>query len=335
MDINHFTERFKDLRVLVAGEIGIDEYIVGECRRISPEAPVPVVEVESQSMRLGLSGNVAQNVASLGAAVEFVGVVGADADAGLLQKMLGEAGVTPHLLTDDSRPTSRKVRVIAQKQHLVRIDFERSHRLEPVLAQQFQKTVLDRLSQCDVLIIQDYGKGIWCTDTVSVIREARKIGKGVYVDPSRRTALAWYRGATLLTPNMAEAEVLCRVAHTPPRNLGPDDQALERLAKQILDVTEADHSIITCGEWGMVSMEAKTNHFRRIPTFARDVFDVTGAGDTVIAVIALMHASGATIDQCMRVSNAAAGLVVGRLGASCITRTELEGEVSRLKQLGF
>lgn len=333
-DRKSLVEKFRDTRILVAGEIGIDEYLIGECSRISPEAPVPIVEVERRIEGMGLAGNVAHNLASLGAQVAILGISGDDSDGELLKSRLQSVGVVPYLIPDKTRPTLRKVRVIAQKQHLVRIDYERSHRLDANCAKRFRDLLLEVLQEYDALILQDYGKGVWCPDTISLISEVRRIGKAVYVDPSRKTPLPWYEGATLLTPNMMEAQCLCGATHRASKELGNDNEALRILAKQILDTVHSDYSVITCGEWGMVALQRGSNALLRIPTFAREVYDVTGAGDTVISVMALMHLQGANIESCMKVSNAAAGIVVGRLGASSVTPGELSQELNRLELLG-
>lgn len=327
----NWIDRFPNAQILVAGEVGIDEYVFGQCRRISPEAPVPIVEVDSQEIRLGLSANVAQNIVSLGARALLVTVRGEDADGEKIESLLKQSGIESYFVNDSSRPTSRKVRVISQKQHLVRIDYEKTHFLVEKKSKEFSDLVVRHLKDCDALLIQDYGKGLWNLHTMGLIREARRHNKPVYVDPNRNTSIKTYEGATLLTPNISEAEALCGVTNSNSRVLGFDLDKLRVLAEFILKSTGADHSLITCGEWGMVGFEKSTGVFRKIDTFAREVFDVTGAGDTVIAVMAVMHCQGAPIEVCMRMANLAAGLVVGRLGASSVTPAELVAEVGRLR----
>jgi rfaE bifunctional protein kinase chain/domain len=329
-----FLERLSGAHLLVAGEVGIDEYIWGDTRRISPEAPVPVVEVESQSYNLGLAANVAQNIASLGGQATLLTLCGADADGEKLRGMVADAGIKKSVfLTDETRPTLRKVRIIAQKQHVVRVDYERTHGLSAGLAKQFTESICDLLPASDGVIIQDYGKGLWNPDTVSFIRHAKQHGKPVFVDPSRLSPLSLYRGATLLTPNIVEAETLTGLE--PLKTTGRDDARLTRMAKQILETTESKHSIITCGAAGMVVLNAGESALQRIPTFARDVFDVTGAGDTVVAVLALMYVQGHPLEQCMRIANAAAGLVVGKIGTGSVSPQELKVELERLHLLGL
>ncbi|NDD05401.1 MAG: hypothetical protein EB078_10880, partial [Proteobacteria bacterium] len=210
MNLDFFKD-FASAHLLVAGEVGIDEYIWGDTHRISPEAPVPVVEVNSVDYKLGLSGNVAQNLSVLGAKTTLVTVCGHDEDSVKLSQMVQAAGITEtHYVKDDSRPTLRKVRIICQKQHVVRVDFERSHALSPQLAKQFTENIRDRLNDCDGVIVQDYGKGLWNADTLSFVKDAKQKGKPVFVDPSRLSPLELYRGVTLLTPNLIEAQTLTK-----------------------------------------------------------------------------------------------------------------------------
>ncbi len=331
-----FLDKLPQVDLLVAGEVGIDEYIWGDTRRISPEAPVPVIEVESQSSTLGLAANVAQNIVSLGAKATLVSVRGQDADGQRLSEMLGKAGIHSSFLVEDtSRPTLRKVRVIAQKQHVVRVDYERSHSLSAPLAKEYSQRICDLIPSCDGIIVQDYGKGIWNANTMSFVKQAASHRKPVFVDPSRQSRLALYRGTTLLSPNLAEAEVLTGESHLPSKIAGRDDVRLLSMAQRILEGAESEHAIITCGEWGMVSVSRGGGGLVRIPTFARDVFDVTGAGDTVIAVLSMMMVLGYPLSRCMQIANAAAGIVVGKVGTATVTPSELKDELERLQEVGL
>jgi D-glycero-beta-D-manno-heptose-7-phosphate kinase len=330
-----FLSLFGGANILVAGEVGIDEYIWGDTRRISPEAPVPVVEVESTSFHLGLAANVAENIVSVGGKATLLSVCGADADAEKLHQMVSGAGIQKsHFIEDPSRPTLRKVRIIAQKQHVVRVDYERCHALNASLVKQFSEVLYDLLPACDGVVLQDYGKGLWTPDTVSFIRYAREHKKPVFVDPSRSTPLSFYAGATLLSPNISEAEALTGFGQQRGYS-GEEDGRLFRMAEHILRVTEADHAVITCGAMGMVSLTQGQSALQRIPTFAREVFDVTGAGDTVISILALMVVTGHPLDFCIKVANAAAGLVVGKIGTASVSSELLKVELERLLGLGL
>lgn len=331
-----FIQKFQGAHLLVAGEVGIDEYLFGETRRISPEAPVPVVEVHSQSLKLGMAANVAQNVTSLGGKVTLVSLRGQDADGERLESMVREAGVSAaEFIQDASRPTLRKVRVIAQKQHVVRVDYERSHGLDPKLAKTFNDSLCDQLPKVDGVIVEDYGKGLWNPDTMLFVAEARARKIPVFVDPCRHANLSLYRNATLMTPNMEEAEVLTGLRHEMRSKASVDKAYLKQMARRLLQGAELDHAIVTCGASGMISLSQGEDEINSIPTYAREVFDVTGAGDTVIAVLALMVVGGFDLPDCMRVANAAAGLVVSRIGTCSIPAAELEAEVRRLAERGW
>lgn len=335
MDLG-FLEQLRGARILVAGEVGIDEYIWGDTRRISPEAPVPVIEVESQSFHLGLAANVAQNIVSLGGQTTLLSVCGADADSEKLQKMVTDAGIQQSVfLADNTRPTLRKVRIIAQKQHVARVDYERCHVLDAGLAKQFTESVNDLLPSHDGVILQDYGKGLWNSDTVAFVRRAKELKKPVFVDPSRLAPLALYQGVTLLTPNIAEAETLTGMQHEPSKTAGRDDERLTRMARKILEQTEAEYAVITCGPAGMVVLNRGDSQLHRIPTFAREVYDVTGAGDTVVSVLAMMAVCGHSVERCMQIANAAAGIVVGKVGTASVSPSELKEELERLHLLGL
>jgi D-glycero-beta-D-manno-heptose-7-phosphate kinase len=332
-----FINEFSGANILVAGEVGIDEYIWGDTRRISPEAPVPVVEVDRQEYKLGLGANVAHNISSLGGNVTLVSVRGEDEDGSKLQGMLEREGIRDSLfITDPSRPTLRKVRVIAQRQHVVRIDYERSHLLNASLAKRFNDAICDLVPKHDGIIVQDYGKGLWNADTMAFVKHAKAHKRPVFVDPSRMTPVTAYQGVTLLTPNTIEAEMLAKAAPTSSRDMaGKDDLHLKKIGNLILDQTGAEYVVITCGEWGMISLSRETGELVRIPTFARDVFDVTGAGDTVVSVLALMWVLGQPLSRCMQVANAAAGIVVGHIGTATVTPTELQSELERLELSGL
>lgn len=327
MDFN-FLKNLSQEKILVAGEVGIDEYIWGDTNRISPEAPVPVVEVTSQELKLGLSANVAQNIATLGGNVTLLTICGEDREATILKDLLIKNGISNfHFIIDSSRPTLKKTRVISQHQHIVRVDFEKSHKLSSDIAVKFKNKLEELLEDHKGVIVQDYGKGIWKSETMEFSKKANKKGIPIFVDPNRNTPLSLYENVTLLTPNILEAKAL---THFQPEGssdsslpLGNDEKALTQMAKKILETTRCEHAIITCGEWGMVSLSRTENSLVRIPTYAKKVFDVTGAGDTVIAVLSLMSLKGLPLDQSMKVANFAAGIVVGRMGASSVTVEEL------------
>jgi len=331
-----FLNDLKDRHLIVAGEVGIDEYIWGDTYRISPEGPVPIVEVESQDYKLGLAANVAQNIVSLGSKCTLISVRGEDSDGEKLSEMIQKAGIQQSILVEDaSRPTLRKVRIIAKKQHVVRVDYERSHVLDASVAKLFRESICDLLPKSDGIIIQDYGKGLWKADVISFIKQAKQLKKPVFVDPSRLSPLNRYKGVTLMSPNSQEAECLLGLTLKSKKLTGKDDDRLFKMAKKILEITESEAVVITCGSYGMVSLEKGDTELQRIPTFARDIFDVTGAGDTVIAVLALVKVLGQPLSTCMRVANVAAGIVVGKMGTACVNQTQLISAVEEIDETGI
>jgi rfaE bifunctional protein kinase chain/domain len=320
--IKDFLEKAVQNSLLIVGEAGIDEYIWGDSRRISPEAPVPVIEVESCDLKLGLSANVAQNILSLRGNTYLISVCGNDTDALKLENLLNEKGIVNfNFVIDPTRPTLRKTRVIAQKQHVVRVDYEKVHPLDAKISKNFLEQIDTQMAKHQGLIVQDYGKGLFNADTISFVREAKKRQIPVFVDPNRNTPLEIYRDCTLLTPNLAEAQVLIGKNPEPSKIIGLDDEKLKAISKVILEKTNAEHVIITCGEYGMVSL-SKNNTYHRIPTYAREVFDVTGAGDTVIAVLSMAYCQGYSLPDCMKLANIAAGIVVGKMGAASVSPNE-------------
>ncbi len=321
--IPYILEHLKDLesrKVLIVGDIGIDEYVMGEVRRISPEAPVPVVEVAKEEARLGLSGNVAQNIASLGGKPVLVSVVGKDATADQLRELLKKASVDPsHLVVDSSRPTTRKLRVMVANHHIVRIDYEQRQFLSANLEKQVLEKVRGELESADAVVIQDYAKGVISESLVQeIIKAAKASGKKVLVDPHRSTPLKYYRGADLMTPNYDEAVALSGESTD---ELRIDSEHLNRIGRKLMEGIGTDRMVITRGKEGMRILESGKAY--DIPTFARQVFDVTGAGDTVIATLALAWGSGFPLDHACALGNYAAGVVVGKVGCVPCTKTEL------------
>ena len=296
-------------RVLVVGDVMLDRYWFGDVSRISPEAPVPVVRVERTEERPGGAANVARNIAALGAHAALLSVVGED-DAGVSLRRLAEAeGVHVSLHLDATLDTTVKLRVIGRQQQLLRIDFETtpSHEVLAAKLQAFKRSVDD----CDVVILSDYGKG-GLTHIEDMIRFARERGKMVLVDP-KGDDYSRYRGATAVTPNRAELrEVVGR---------WKDEDDLTRRAQQLRAELGLEAILLTRSEEGMTLYHG--DHVTHEPTHAREVYDVSGAGDTVIATLGAMLASGASMEDAMRVANHAAGIVVGKLGTAVVHPDEL------------
>jgi rfaE bifunctional protein kinase chain/domain len=321
--IPYILEHLKDLenrKVLIVGDIGVDEYVMGDVRRISPEAPVPVVEVSKEEVRLGLSGNVAQNISSLGGTPILISVVGRDGAAEQLRDLLKKANVDPaHLVIDSSRPTTRKLRVMVANHHIVRVDYEHRQFLNSDLEQQILERVRTSLKVVCAVIIQDYAKGVISESLVQeIIKVSKAAGKKVLVDPHRTTPINYYRGADLMTPNYDEAVALSGESTD---ELRPDSEHLNRIGRKLMDGIGSDRMVITRGKEGMRILE--NGNAYDIPTFARQVFDVTGAGDTVIATLALAWGSGFPLDHACALGNYAAGVVVGKVGCVPCSKAEL------------
>lgn len=306
-------------RLIVIGDVGIDEYVLGDVRRISPEAPVPVLEVQTEDSRLGLTANVAQNVASLGGEALLVGVVGQDAAADQFRQMLKSADVAPeHLIVDSSRPTTRKLRVMSGHHHIVRVDYEHKKYVSADVEKRLLEKVKALLGRADGVIIEDYAKGALSEGTLqAIIAASRAAGKKVFVDPNRSTPAAFYNGADVVTPNRDEAVALSGLDYNELRH---NPNFILEVGQALRERMKAENIVITRGKDGMTVIGA--GEAVHMPTFARQVFDVTGAGDTVIAALALATVAGFTLPEACVFGNVAAGVVVGKIGCVPCTRAE-------------
>lgn len=296
-------------RILIVGDVMLDRYWFGEVNRISPEAPVPVVRVERKEERLGGAANVARNTASLGAQTALLGVTGDDEPARVMQSMLGEMGIRSHLNRDASISTIVKLRVIGRQQQLVRIDFEEAP-TDTVLRDkltQFNSLVADY----DVIIFSDYAKGS-LVNVAEMIATAKKLGKRILVDP-KGDDFARYAGASVLTPNKSE---LVRIV-----GQWKNEEDLTARAQKLRAELNLEALLLTRSEEGMsLYREGEVTHF---PTMAREVYDVSGAGDTVIGTLAVMLGAGASLVDAVTMANRAGGIVVGKLGTATVTCEEL------------
>lgn len=300
-------------RIAVIGDAMLDVYLRGDVDRISPEAPVPVVRVREKRMALGGAANVAQNVVALGAHCELVCVVGADASAGVLRQMLVAIGAPDGAIVESSRPTTTKTRVLARAQQVVRVDEEEDGELGAKDVERVLAAVRRAVERADAVVLEDYNKGVLVS---AVIEEALAVaaarGVPVVVDPKYRNFFS-YRGATIFKPNRRELEsalgATMDVEH--PETL---PALVQRLGVANL--------LLTLGERGMVLVGAKGETVR-VPTTAREVYDVVGAGDTVTAYLAVMLAAGATVSEAAVIANFAAGVEVGKLGAATVSGAEV------------
>lgn len=301
--------QFDAVRVLVVGDVMLDRYWYGDTARISPEAPVPVVRVSGLEERAGGAGNVAANIAALGAAATLVAAVGDDDAAQALEQALQTAGVLASLHAQPGWHTVTKLRVISRHQQMVRLDFESP--LPDAAAVALAETAMAKLGGVDVVVLSDYAKGA-LADPAKLIAAARKQGVPVLVDP-KGSDWQRYRGATALTPNRAEFEAVAGAC--------ADNATLHRRASDLRAELELDALLITRSDEGMTLVTADGAF--DAATAAREVFDVTGAGDTVIAALAVAVGAGSSLVDAARIANAAAGVVVGKLGAAAVSPAEL------------
>lgn len=301
----------KGKKILIIGDVGLDEYVMGQVRRISPEAPVPVLEVEEEDMRLGLAANVAQNVTSLGGDAILVSVVGDDTGAALLRDLFVKSGVSwDYMIVDKARPTTRKTRMMAKHHHLVRVDYELRKYLSPDAEARLIETVEKNVAQADCVIIEDYAKGVISRSVVEKVAAiCKKHGKKLMVDPHRNNQGSFYQGVDLIKPNYDEAVVLTGMDFDDLR--GNPNKVVE-VGRALQKITGAKEVVLTRGKDGMTIFSG--DEITEVPTYARKVFDVTGAGDTVIAALALGLVSGLSLVNSCMLANFAAGVVVGKVG---------------------
>lgn len=313
--------RFDTVQLLVVGDIMLDRYWHGETARISPEAPVPVVRIEQEEDRPGGAANVALNIAALGAGVRVVGLVGRDEPAAVLRRRLGAAGIHCAFVETEAEPTITKLRIVSRSQQLIRLDREERFGASHGVATAAEVESL--LPQVAAVVISDYDKGT-LSACEALIAAARSAGKPVLVDP-KGTDFARYRGASLLTPNMREFEAVVG------RCDGEDDLVRKGIA--LMERLELEALLVTRGEHGMtlISPDGKALH---IPAQAKEIYDVTGAGDTVIATLAAAIAAGQPLAEAVALSNVAAGIVVGKLGTASVSGPELRQAVNRMRGLG-
>ncbi len=318
--------RFAGLPVLVVGDVMLDRFIVGRVTRISPEAPVPIVRFESEHVRLGGAANVAHNIAALGGRAALVGIVGADASAVQLREQLAAAGVNANGLVEDrARPTTEKVRVVTERnQQVARIDYERDADASGDVEQAIVAQVTRLAGEAKALLVSDYLKGAITRAVIEALlcgandRRAKASAERIervplIVDP-KIPHLAFYAGATLVTPNHHEAEIATHLRVQ-------SDEDARQAARDFRTRAQCEAVLITRGEHGMWLSEKSAEG--SIPAIAREVSDVTGAGDTVVATLALALAAGATMAEAATLANHAAGIVVGKFGPATLTAEEL------------
>ncbi len=314
-------ERFPQADVLVVGDLILDHYIWGKVSRISPEAPVPVVHVQSESLQLGGAANVFHNILSLGGKADICGVVGADEGG---QRLLKELGIHRRsrggVIIDADRPTTRKTRVIAHNQQVVRFDQERRSEIKASLQRRIVRYVASRLREISCLVVSDYAKGVVTAPLMAELARLAALRHiPIIVDP-KVEHFAYYKGVTVVTPNHLEALQGAGVH-------GEEAEAVNQAGEIIRQRLGCQSVLITQGEKGMTLFEADGSRWQ-IPTVARQVYDVTGAGDTVVGTLALALATGASIRAAALLANHAAGIVVGMVGTATVTGKQLSEALS-------
>ncbi len=308
--------RFAGRRIAVLGDCMLDRYLWGRVERISPEAPVPVVEIERESFTLGGAGNVAANLRALGAEPLLLGVVGEDDDGRRLRAAFEERGLdTRGVIGDPARPTTVKTRIVAHSQQVVRADRESRADLEGAALERLSRVVEGELPGCEGLVVSDYGKGVIHPGTLAgALGIAHARGFAVSVDP-KESHIDAYRGVSILTPNQHEAGWVQGRRIT-------DEASLMEVGRGLQQRLDAAAVLVTRGPEGM-SLFERGGRYTCLPTVAREVYDVTGAGDTVVSVVALALAAGADFPDACRLANHAAGIVIREVGTATCTREEL------------
>jgi D-beta-D-heptose 7-phosphate kinase/D-beta-D-heptose 1-phosphate adenosyltransferase len=324
--IEGWLDRFASLRVLVVGDLLLDEYRSGEVDRISPEAPVPVVRVQSIGSAPGGAANVARGIVALGASCELIGLVDEDPQADELLDHLRQTGIpTDGVLRTPQRPTSHKLRVVARSQQMLRLDREVAEPIDAGLADRLQREVERQMDRCDVVVLQDYDKGIFGEGLAhSIIALARLRGVPVVADP--KTDLGRFRGASVVKPNLDEAR---RFVAGAAGRFEDRRAMLEKIQEEL----GGSAIVVTRGREGMTALDLEGESFD-VPTRPAEVFDVQGAGDTSLAVLALARAAGASLREGCVLANAAASLAVGKAGTAVVELAELR-ECLREQQQGF
>ncbi len=305
---------FSQSRILIIGDVMLDKYYFGSVDRISPEAPVPIVNIRKEESRLGGAANVANNITTLGGNTLLCGMIGHDLFGKEVERITRQKNIRTFFVKSAS-PTITKARIIGGKQQIVRVDYEDKSEIHESEKKLLQEVILANLSDYDILIISDYGKGLITDDFCGyLIRAAQKAGKIVIVDPKGRN---WkkYSGADIVTPNVKELSEIA--GHSVPNT----DRAIEKAAQQVIEANQLTSLLVTRSDKGMSLIgSAPPIH---IPTHSEEVFDVSGAGDTVVATLSICLSIGLPISEAMKIANIAAGIVVKKIGTATLTAEEL------------
>ena len=321
-DFDDLSQAIARQTVLCVGDLMLDEFVYGEVSRISPEAPAPVIAVQRSEINIGGAGNVARNIAALGARCIFVGLVGDDAAAAQLEAELArEPGIETVLVRDASRPTTRKVRFVSEhfSAHMLRADWERAAPASGEIEQRLIDAIVPRLARADIVLLSDYAKGVLTARVLrNVIDAARRAGKRVIVDP-KSANLAIYRGASVLTPNRKEFSEATR-------SRAETEQEIAAAAQDAIYLADCEAILVTQSERGMTLVPRQGDAIH-VPAYPVKVRDVSGAGDTVVAVLAATLAAGAGWEEALRMASAAAAVAVSKQGTASVTSAELRRKI--------
>jgi len=313
-------DNFKSRKILVLGDMMVDENVYGKANRISPEAPIPVVRVEKKEYRLGGAANVMTNILSLGGEVFGIGVVGTDYTSKILNELLEEKGIKFYLVAENSRPTTKKTRILARSQggyHPIacRIDEEIDFPIEEKTAKKIIEYVKGIIDEIDCIILSDYNKGVLNNSlSTRIIQLANEKNKPVLVDPKPEN-ISFFKNCTAITPNKEEASKITGIKYNGTKDL-------EKIGKALFEMLNPKYVIVTCGEDGIFIYNKEGTQL--VPTKAIEVIDVTGAGDTVIATLALGLSSGVPVHDAAVIANYAAGVVIAKVGTATLTQEELK-----------
>ncbi|MFY0672168.1 MAG: D-glycero-beta-D-manno-heptose-7-phosphate kinase [Bacteroidia bacterium] len=324
-DINELFEQFNSKKVLIIGDVMIDAYLWGQVDRISPEAPVPVVAIKQKDYRLGGAANVAMNIANLGATPMLASVIGDGNNAQLFSRLLNESGISDEWLVQSGhRPTTIKTRVISGHQQMMRIDEEVTNELNEIEQEKLTQVIMKAVHECDIMVFEDYDKGVLNQKLITdFIEMGRKLGKTILVDPKKKNFL-FYKGATVFKPNLKELKEGLNLDL--PSEFSID--AISKAAKKLREVLEAETAMITLSEHGVfIGSEQEEHH---IAAHMRDIYDVSGAGDTVIAISSILLACGVPLKYVAEIANLGGGLVCEKVGVVPINKESLKEEVLKI-----
>ena len=315
--LKRYLQQFSQARILVLGDLILDHYVWGTVNRVSPEAPVPVVHVNSESYRLGGAANVYQNILTLGGQVELCGVLGSDAEGKrVLQDIRKGSHPSPGIFIDKTRPTIKKTRVIAHNQQIVRFDVEQRKPVSRAIGKKIIQHLTSRIGDLSCIVISDYAKGLISSDLMHGVKDlAKSHGVPILVDP-KVEHMSYYEGVTAITPNHHEAKQAAGFLST-------QDIPIEQIGASLQKRLHCQAVVVTRGEEGMSIFEQNGRSWT-IPAVARQVYDVTGAGDTVVSTLALALSVKASISDAAVLANQAAGIVVGMVGTATVTRSQLQ-----------